>query len=126
MPTYVSNGRSTLPFSCMAGVGDVLFLSGQVAIDRESGRLEGADAGAQAAMVLRNMQADLEAEGLGLRHVVKLVIFVKGHMGHAEAVLDACRKALVPPFPAMTCIAVVRLPHPDALVEMEMVVHRNP
>jgi 2-iminobutanoate/2-iminopropanoate deaminase len=65
------------PYSQAVRVGDLVFLSGQIPLDPETGDLVDADIEAATSRVLENIRAVLETEGLAFRHVVKTTVFMK-------------------------------------------------
>ena len=65
------------PYSQAVGIGDLLFLSGQIPLDPKTGDLVDADIETATGQVLENIRAVLEAEGLALRHVVKTTVFMR-------------------------------------------------
>ncbi len=65
------------PYSQAVGVGDLLFLSGQIPLDPKTGELVDTDIEAATTQVLENIRAVLESEGLAFRHVVKTTVFMK-------------------------------------------------
>ncbi len=65
------------PYSQAVGVGDLLFLSGQIPLDPKTGELVDTDIEAATTRVLENIRAVLESEGLAFRHVVKTTVFMK-------------------------------------------------
>ncbi|MFC0453274.1 RidA family protein [Rhodococcus jostii] len=105
-------------------VGDLVFCSGQLPLCAESGRLVGKDdPRAQTRHVLANLTAVLEAAGSSLGDVVKTTIYLTS-MDHVDAVNAVYTGAFTGITPARSCIAVRALPHPDALVEIEVVATR--
>jgi len=64
------------PYSQAVRAGGFVFLSGQIALDPDTGSLTDGDTGAQTRRVLLNMKAVLEAAGSGLPKVVKTTIFL--------------------------------------------------
>src|SRR5262249_61390753 len=54
------------PFSAAVRAGDLLFLSGQVALDPATGKLVAGDIGAQTEQIFANISAVLEAAGEAL------------------------------------------------------------
>ena len=65
------------PYSQAVVAGDLIYCSGQIALDPQSGALTGATAAEQARQVLSNLAAVLEAGGSGLDLVVKTTIYLK-------------------------------------------------
>ncbi|MFD6059377.1 Rid family detoxifying hydrolase [Rhodococcus wratislaviensis] len=107
-------------------IGDLVFCSGQLPLIAESGVLVGPnDPGAQTRQVFANVAAVLAAAGSSLEHVVKATIFLTS-MEDVAAVNAVYADTFTGTKPARSCIAVRALPHPDALVEIEVVATRAP
>lgn len=107
-------------YSHAVRVGNLLFIAGQVARDRE-GRIVGVgDAAAQAEQAMKNIGALLEAAGATFDNVVKLNVYLTD-MGDREAVGKVRRRYMRKPFPASTSVQVVALAEPEFLVEIEAV-----
>ncbi len=64
------------PYNQAVWAGSTLFLSGQIAINPESGELLTDDVEKETHQVMKNIQAILEAEGLSFKDVVKCSIFL--------------------------------------------------
>ena len=107
------------PYSQAVWAGDLLFCSGQIAIDPATGQLVEGDAPTQARQVLTNAKAVLEAAGLTLAHVVKATVFFK-NMGDFQAVNEVYASFFQAPYPARSGVEVARLPR-DVLVEIEVI-----
>ena len=125
------------PYSQAVRVGEMVFTSGQVALDPASGTLVAGGVREQTARVLENLAAVLEAAGLDLSHVVKTTVFLKD-MGDFAAMNEVYARHFaakgagakgaeakgaetedaVPP--ARSTVEVARLPK-DALVEIEAI-----
>src|SRR4051812_5868494 len=103
-------------------MGELIFISGQVARDKD-GRLVGrGDARAQTEQVFRNLQAILEAAGSDMRSVGKLTVFITKlefrpivHEIRSRVFSEAGH------LPASTLAVVTSLADPDWLVEIEAV-----
>ena len=65
-----------LPFSQAVRVGHMLFLSGELGIDPETGKLAPGGIGPETDQILRNMQATLERAGSSMAEVVKCTVFL--------------------------------------------------
>ena len=65
------------PYSQAVQAGNTLYVSGQIAIDPESGSLFMGPIEAETELVMKNLQAVLKEAGLNFSHVVKASIFVK-------------------------------------------------
>ena len=110
------------PYSQAVRVGDMLFASGQVAIDPATGNLVPGGVTEQTTRVLENVKAVLAASGLDLAHVVKTTVFLKS-MGDFVAMNAVYERYLAPEgvvAPARSTVAVAGLPK-DALVEIEVI-----
>jgi len=65
------------PYNQAVRAGNLLFVSGQIALHPESGELVLDSIEAETHQVLRNLKAILEAAGSGLPQVLKATVFVK-------------------------------------------------
>jgi reactive intermediate/imine deaminase len=101
-------------------VGDLLFISGQAAID-ESGAIVGAgDFDAQAEQTFSNLRRVLEAGGSDLEHVVKVTIFLTD-MANFPKIVELRGRWFTPPWPADTIVEVSALALPELEIEIEAV-----
>src|SRR4029078_1531660 len=64
------------PFSAAVRAGDLLFLSGQVALDPATGTLVPGYIGAQTARIFANISAVLEAAGKSFDDVMKTTVYL--------------------------------------------------
>jgi 2-iminobutanoate/2-iminopropanoate deaminase len=65
------------PYSQAVQVGNLLFCSGQVAIDPKDNQVKLGDVQSQTRLVMENIKAVLTAAGGGFENVVKTTIFLK-------------------------------------------------
>jgi reactive intermediate/imine deaminase len=101
-------------------VGDLLFVSGQAAID-EHGRLVGVgDFDAQAEQAFTNLERVLAAGGSSLRDVAKVTIFLTD-MGNFPKIVELRGKWFSEPYPADTIVQVAALALPELEIEIEAV-----
>ena len=101
-------------------VGDLLFVSGQVAFD-EAGSLVGqGDFPAQAEQTMQNLQRVLQAGGASLQDVVKVTNFLVDPSDYA-AFNEVRRRYFPQDPPASSTVIVKALAAPDLLVEVEAV-----
>jgi 2-iminobutanoate/2-iminopropanoate deaminase len=101
-------------------VGDLLFVSGQAAID-EHGQLVGVgDFDAQAEQAFTNLERVLEAGGSALRDVVKVTIFLTD-MSNFPKIVELRGKWFSEPYPADTIVQVAALALPELVIEIEAV-----
>jgi 2-iminobutanoate/2-iminopropanoate deaminase len=107
------------PYSQAIRVGQLLFTSGQIPLDPQSGELVGEDVQTQTHRVLRNLKAVLESAGASLNSVIKTTVFLST-MDNFQAMnsIYATYFGEVPP--ARSTVAVKELPR-KALVEIECV-----
>ena len=98
------------PYSAGVSVGDMIFTSGQIAVDPHSGELDqGTDIDDETDRVLRNLQAVLLAAGSDFNSVVKTTIFLSS-MDHYPRVNAIYAQYFMAPYPARETVAVKTLP----------------
>lgn len=100
--------------------GNLLFVSGQVALDRNRNLVGKGDSAAQTKQCMENIQALLEAAGATWENVVKLNTFVL-NMGDLAVIREARLPFLKQPYPTSTLVEVKQLANPDFLIEIEAV-----
>jgi 2-iminobutanoate/2-iminopropanoate deaminase len=100
--------------------GNLLFLSGKQPLDSGGDVVGKGDPAIQCQKVMENLQAVLEASGASWDNVVKTTVFVTD-MRVLDALAEAKRRFISPPYPASTTVQVTRLAKPDALVEIEAI-----
>ena len=111
------------PYSQAVEAGNLVFVSGQLGLDPATMKLKGKTAAEQANQALWNIQAILEAAGLGMKDVVKTTILLKD-LNEFPAVNQAYGEFFRGDFPARATYEVARLPM-DALVEIEAIAFRS-
>ena len=108
------------PYSQAVRAGDLVFCSGQIALDPKSGQLVGGgDVVAQTRQVLANLSAVLEAAGSRLSRVVKTTIFLVD-LGDFAVVNQVYGESFASAPPARATVEVSRLPR-DARIEIEAI-----
>jgi len=107
------------PFSAAVRAGDLLFLSGQVALDPATGKLVGGDIGAQTEQIFVNISAVLEAAGKSFDDVMKTTVYL-ADMKDFGAMNTVYARYFQTPYPARTMIQAAGLPL-GAAVEIEVV-----
>jgi 2-iminobutanoate/2-iminopropanoate deaminase len=115
------------PYSQAIRVGDMLYASGQVALDPATGQLVSGGIAEQTTRVLENIKAVLTQAGLDMTHVIKTTVFLK-NMSDFAAMNEIYAKYLAPEgtvAPARSTVAVAGLPK-DALVEIECIATLDP
>ena len=96
------------PYSQAVVVGDMMWLSGQIALDPNTMTLVGETAVEQAVQVLDNMGAVLKAGGFDYGDLVQCTIFL-ADMDDFAAVNDIYARYMVTPPPARATVEVSRL-----------------
>lgn len=112
------------PYTQAIRSGDFVFMSGQIGIDPETGKIPATDAAGQATQALKNIRAILTAAGLTPDHVVKTTLFL-ANMDDFASVNAAYGEFFRDDPPARSTVQVARLPM-DALVEIEAIAMRRP
>jgi 2-iminobutanoate/2-iminopropanoate deaminase len=111
------------PYSQAMAWGDLIFASGQLALDPSSGELHGETAAEQTEKVMENLAAVLQAGGGSLQTILKTTIFLTD-LSEFAAVNTAYERALGGHRPARATVEVRGLPK-GALVEIEAVAVRE-
>ncbi len=106
------------PYSQAVVSGNMVFLSGQIPLDPESGKVESTDIVAQTKQVMKNIEAVLASEGLTFKNVAKTTIFLTD-LGNFQKVNEVYEAALQGVKPARSTVQVAALPR-GVGVEIEM------
>ncbi|MGA8532519.1 MAG: RidA family protein [Candidatus Tumulicola sp.] len=107
------------PYSQAIRSTDVLFCSGQIPIDPQTGELAPGDVTAQTERVLRNLEAVLNAGGRTFADVVKTTVFLVD-MNDFAAVNAVYARYFGSAKPARSTVAVAALPK-GARIEIDCV-----
>ena len=100
--------------------GDLVFVSGIVAVDREGQLVGGADVVAQARQVFHNLREVLAAAGCGFEDVVKVTIYLTD-VDDRPSINPVRQEVFGEARPASTLVEVPRLAVPGAKIEIECV-----
>src|SRR4030042_4810035 len=111
--------KAIRPYSQAIRAGNLLFLSGQVAVDPATGELDKGDIVQQTRRALENMKAVLEAEKLSMADVVKTTVFMK-NIENFTRMNEVYATYFPSPHPARSTVEVARLPK-DVEVEIEAI-----
>jgi reactive intermediate/imine deaminase len=101
-------------------VGELLFISGQAAIDGDGQLVGVGDFDAQAEQVFANLERVLRAGGSSLAHVIKVTIFLRD-IANFPKIVELRGRYFTPPYPADTIVEVTSLYSPEALIEIEAI-----
>ena len=107
------------PYNQAIGVGNLLFISGQIAINPATGNIEAQDVIDEAHQVMQNLKTILTAAGMNFSHVVKTTIFLTD-MNMFSMVNEVYGKYFSGDFPARETVAVKGLPK-NVNVEISMI-----
>lgn len=107
------------PYSQAVRVGNLLFISGQIAINPQNGEIEAKDVSGETMQVMKNLEAILKEAGIGFDQVVKTSIFLTD-MGNFGQVNEVYGRYFKSQFPARETVAVKGLPK-DVQVEISMI-----
>lgn len=111
------------PYSQAIAAGDLIFTSGQIALDPATQQMVEGDVRAQAERVMKNLEAVLEAAGCSFAQVVKSTIFL-ADLNDFAAVNEIYGKRFSGAPPARSTVQVAALPK-GARVEIEMIAIRR-
>lgn len=105
------------PYSQGKVIGNMVYLSGQIPIDPQTGEIAGSDITTQTKQVLDNIFVLLEEAGSDFQSVIKTTCFL-ADMGDFAVFNDLYGEKFVSK-PARSCVAVKSLPK-NVLVEVEV------
>ena len=107
------------PYSQAIVSNGMVYLSGQIAINPETGNVEATDIKGQTEQIIKNISAILDVSGSSFEKVVKTTCFLAdmNDFGDMNAVYA---EFFSEPYPARSAVAVKSLPK-GALVEIEVV-----
>ena len=106
------------PYSQAVVCGNLVFTSGQIAIDPATGALAGDDIAAQTEQVMKNLGAVLAAAGSSYDKAIKTTCFLANISDFAA--FNEIYGKYFSEKPARSCVAVKDLPR-AALVEVEVI-----
>jgi 2-iminobutanoate/2-iminopropanoate deaminase len=115
--------NKNLPFSSIVGFENLIFVSGLVGRDPETGKIAAGDIVEQTRQTLSNVEFQLAKAGLSLKNVMKATVFITD-MGMVQKMNQVYVSFFESGLPARSCVQVVALPDPEALVEIEVTAHR--
>ena len=107
------------PYNQAVQLGNLLFISGQVAINPETGNVENASITDETNLVMQNLKAILSEAGMDFNNVVKTTIFLSD-MSLFASVNEVYGKYFTSDFPARETVAVKGLPK-NVNVEISMI-----
>jgi 2-iminobutanoate/2-iminopropanoate deaminase len=111
------------PYSQAIMLGDLLFASGQIAIDPTKGEIVEGGIEAQTPQVMENIKNILSTAGMDFSNVVKTTIFLTD-LKNFSLVNDIYGKYFTNEPPARSCVEVSSLPK-GALIEIEVIAYKE-
>lgn len=116
---YTKNAPEAIgPYSQAITTNNLVYTSGQIPINPQSGNVEAEGIAAQTEQVCKNLKAVLDAAGSSLERVVKTTCFLK-NMEDFVAFNEVYAKYFTEK-PARSCVAAAALPK-GVLVEVEAI-----
>ena len=116
-PAKIWKPFGVFSMGAIQGEGRVVHLKGQIALDKEGAVIAKGDMREQTRKTLENIRAVLACVGGEMQDIVAMT----HHVTDIEAFMktaDIRREFFTAPFPVTTTAQVVRLFHPDLVVEM--------
>jgi len=107
------------PYCQAVQFGNLLFISGQIALDPKTGEIVDGEIEAQTQQVLENLKAIIEEAGLGMQNVLKCSCFLN-NMDHFVRFNSVYDSYFAESLPARETVEVARLPK-DVLVEISAI-----
>lgn len=111
------------PYSQGIQTGDLFFLSGQLGLNPETGKMVEGGIEKQTHQVFKNIQAVLESEGLTLNNVVKVLVLLSD-INDFAAVNAIYGEYFNEPYPARSAFQVAALPL-GGQIEIEVIAERS-
>ena len=106
------------PYSQAIAFSNLVFTSGQVPLDPQSGQVVGTTIAEQAEQVMKNLGAVLEANGIGFENAVKTTCFLADMADFG--IFNEIYAKYFTGKPARSCVAVKTLPK-GVLCEVEVI-----
>ncbi|WP_213975784.1 RidA family protein [Tepidanaerobacter acetatoxydans] len=110
------------PYSQAIMLEDLLFASGQIAIDPKKGEIVEGGIEAQTSQVMENIKNILSAAEMDFSNIVKTTIFLTD-LNNFSIVNDIYGSYFTKEPPARSCVEISRLPK-GALIEIEVIAHK--
>ncbi|MET0530938.1 MAG: RidA family protein [Microvirga sp.] len=107
------------PYSQAVRAGGLLFVAGQLALDKAGQPVGQNDAAHQTGAILANIATILHAAGSSMDKVVKTTVFLTD-LNDYPAMNDAYGRFFTAPFPARSTVEISRLPT-GMLIEIECI-----
>lgn len=110
------------PYSQAVEAGGMIYTSGMIPINPETGELVAGGVEQQAEQAISNLKNLLEASGSSMDKVVKTVVFIKD-MEDFSKINEVYAGYFTESYPARSCVQVARLPK-DVAIEIEAIAEK--
>ena len=110
---------SSAPYSPAVLMGNILFISGQVAYDNERNLVGPGDIRKQTEQCLKNLKSVLDEAGIRVDQVAKVTVFLSYMKDYSE-MNEVYRTFFGSDFPGRSCVGA-KLALPELLVEIEAI-----
>ncbi len=110
------------PYSQAIEAGGMVFVSGQIPINPDTGHVANGGIREQTRQTLKNIQTILGEAGLTMQNVVKTTVLLSS-IGDFNAMNEVYAEFFEAPYPARCCFAVKDIPK-GALLEIEVMAVR--
>jgi 2-iminobutanoate/2-iminopropanoate deaminase len=107
------------PYSQAVWAGDMLLMSGQIALNPETGVMENESLETETHRVMKNIAGILEAADMNYSNILKASIYIKD-MNEFAQINEIYASYLKEPYPARETVEVARLPK-DARIEISII-----
>jgi len=104
----------------VTGPGKIVYIAGQIALDKDGKVVGDGDMKAQAEQVFKNLEAALAAAGAKFSDVVKMNTYITD-MDKAPAVREVRARYFGETTPASTLVQVAKLARPEFMLEIEVI-----
>jgi 2-iminobutanoate/2-iminopropanoate deaminase len=111
------------PYSPGVVLGDLVFVSGQGAVDPKTGKLAGDDVESQTEQVFKNIEAILKAAGSGLDKIVRCGVFLTD-MREFPRMNAVYERMMAGNRPVRTTVQAAGLPMEGLKVEIDAIAYR--
>ena len=107
------------PYSQAIRIGDLLYTSGQIALDPISGKFLSGEIEQETQQTIQNILAILQADGMSLDDVIKTTVYLSD-INHFSRMNQIYEKYFIKNKPARACVQVAALPK-GAKVEIDAI-----
>jgi len=109
------------PYAQAVKLGDYIYLSGQLPLDKEGKHIVGKDIAPQTEQCIKNLLAILQPIGGQLQHILKITVYLK-NIKDAKVMNEVYKKHFMMNPPARSLVGISDLPF-GVLIEMDAIAH---